>query len=548
MALLEPLYRISEICSQQGLEHVIVCPGSRSAALTLAFNRNAHIKTHVIVDERSAAFVALGMAQTSGKPVGLICTSGTAALNFSSAVAEAFFQKIPLLVLTADRPPEWINQHDGQTIFQKNVFGNHIIKSYDFPVDYTHPDSIWQIERQTQEALALTKTGPVHINIPIREPFYPETEEKYSGTARKLNYSFSDSVLSQNEWTRLLKKWNSADNIIIAVGQNHTPIDEALAILSQDSRVSVWVDVISNVNIENKVSTQDTFLPKLNETPEIDLLITTGQSFISKPLKQFFRKNKPSEHWHVDESVELIDPLQSVTDKILVSSEYFLTQLSEKVKSNNSNEVFWSNLNNLSTNYLSRFLENAPYGELKATKNILDNINSREILHVGNSMPVRYANVLAAFLTKGVKVYANRGTSGIDGIVSTALGQALVSNETVHCIVGDVSFFYDSNALFASKPANLKVYLMNNGGGNIFRIIEGPRNQEELESHFITNPNRSAKNLSEEAGFKYVPIHNEADLDLALKNKEDVATLFEIFLDGVKDSEIFRNLKAGFTL
>ncbi|MCD8538552.1 MAG: 2-succinyl-5-enolpyruvyl-6-hydroxy-3-cyclohexene-1-carboxylic-acid synthase, partial [Leadbetterella sp.] len=157
MALLEPLYRVSEICADRGIENVVICPGSRSAALTLAFVRNKKFRIRVITDERSAAFVALGWAQASGKATVLICTSGTAALNFSPAVAEAYFQGIPLLVLTADRPPEWINQHDGQTIFQQNIYGRHIVKAYEFPADYSHPDALWMIERQTHEALAFTR-------------------------------------------------------------------------------------------------------------------------------------------------------------------------------------------------------------------------------------------------------------------------------------------------------------------------------------------------------------------------------------------------------
>lgn len=547
MALLEPLYKVSEICSTFGVDNVVVCPGSRSAALTLAFTRNSKINTRVITDERSAAFVALGMAQVSNKPVVLICTSGTAGLNFAPAVAEAFFQRIPLLILTADRPPEWINQHDGQTIFQQNLFGNHIVKSYDFPVDYSHMDSIWQAERITNEALALTKTGPVHINIPIREPFYPKEGETFTGEHRTVAYFPTEQTLSENVWENLFQTWDNSSQIMIAVGQNHESLDDSLNTLSKLSNVTILSDVISNVNIDKKVSSHDTFIPMLEES-SVDLLVTVGKSFISKAFKQYFRKNKPTIHWHIEEQIELIDPLQSITHKIPVSATHFLAELSKRIQSDRITSENWQVSETKAKDYLKEFLSKAEYGEIKVIHTILGTLKSGEILHVGNSMPVRYTNLLGAFLPKNVIVCANRGTSGIDGIVSTAIGQALQSNKKTHCLVGDVSFFYDSNALFAAKPKNLCVYLLNNGGGNIFRMIDGPKAQPELESHFITNTGRSAKYMALEAGYSYHEIRSQKDLEIAINNKEDEAALFEIFLDGVHDSEIFKSLKAGFTL
>ncbi len=549
MALLDPLYRIADICAYHGIEYAVVSPGSRSAALTLAFNRNASINTTVIVDERSAGFVALGMAQKTKKPVVLICTSGTAALNYSPAVAEAYFQGTPLLILTADRPPEWINQHDGQTIFQRNVFGRHVIKAYELPVDYSHKDSIWHLERIVNEGLSIAANGPVHINIPIREPFYPNIGEEYAGDFRKVNYFSNQSILTDKDWQVLLNHWHTANKIIIAVGQNHENLNTALEKISKDPRVTIIADVISNVSIDNKISTHDTFILKLLDGNPKDLIITLGKSFISKPLKQYFRKNKPKIHWHVESNPELIDPFQSISDKILVNANYFFNVLAENINPKiHAREGSWKEKETHAKNYLQKFISNARFGELKATYHIIRNITPNEILHLGNSMPVRYVNILGCFLANGANVYGNRGTSGIDGIVSTAIGQAMMSDGVVHCLVGDVSFFYDSNALFAAKPSNLRIYLMNNSGGNIFRIIDGPKHQLELESHFITNPERTAESLCREADYQYTAIRTENELITAINNKESRAALFEIFLDGVSDSEIYRQLKAEFIL
>ncbi len=559
MALLEPLYRVSEICAYHGIENVVICPGSRSAALTLAFVRNKKFRTQVITDERSAAFIALGMAQASGKPTVLICTSGTAALNFSPAVAEAYFQCIPLLVLTADRPPEWINQHDGQTIFQQNIYGKHIVKSYDFPADYTHPDALWMIERLAHEALAFTRRGPVHINVPVREPFYPEEGEAYNGKFRPVSYLTGISVLDEGTWNSLMQVWDRAGSILIAVGQNQESLDEALTLLTGDPRVHVLADVISNADIRNKITSHDIFLGKDAALTQPDLLITCGKSFISKPFKQFFRKNKPVIHWHVEDRTELTDPLQSITLKITVPAGYFMQELAGR----STGKVYapagkrdWEGLEGRARTYLARFLEECPFGELKAIAMLLQHLAPGDVLHLGNSMPVRYANLLGSLLPEGVKVFSNRGTSGIEGVVSTAVGQALVSSGRVHCVVGDVSFFYDSNALFSvrpeARPENLSVYLIQNGGGNIFRIIDGPGKQEELESCFLTDQGRTAEGLGREAGYCYTAVRSETDLLNALKSKEgsipDRPALFEIYTDGVRDSGLFQQLKAGFTL
>ena len=180
--IIQPINNIAEICTQLGIVQAVLCPGSRSAPLTLAFARHPKIETFVIPDERSAGYMAMGLAQSSLKPVVLICTSGTAVSNLYPAIIEAFYQQIPLLVLTADRPPEWIDQQDGQTIRQQNIYQNHVLASYQFPASFDHEEIIWHAERMISKAILKAKgsiSGPVHVNIPIREPFYPAAEEDF---------------------------------------------------------------------------------------------------------------------------------------------------------------------------------------------------------------------------------------------------------------------------------------------------------------------------------------------------------------------------------
>jgi 2-succinyl-5-enolpyruvyl-6-hydroxy-3-cyclohexene-1-carboxylate synthase len=564
MPLLEPLYNIVELCALHGISDAIICPGSRSAALTLAFARNSRIRTRVIADERSAAFVALGMAMQSGDTVALVCTSGSAALNFAPAIAEAYFQEIPLLILTADRPPEWIHQYDGQTIFQENIYGKHVKKAYDLPVDYNHKDAQWQMQRLANEAIHLCQSvpkGPVHVNVPIREPFYPEGNERVFPIVQQVHFVPQKAVLSSEAWVDLLDIWQKSERKLIAIGQNSEDLNEELNGLSVEEGVVVLADIISNVGVEEKISSHDVFLSKAQNLKP-DLLITVGKSFISKGFKQYIRNHKPSYHWHIQPHPDLIDPTQSISHKIEVSAKYFFKELLEttdlqKLKTGDEEEendyfLEWSGLEEVSLRYLNKFLNNVDFGELKATAMLLESLSADFVLHLGNSMPVRYANILGGISKEGFEVSANRGTSGIDGIVSTAIGQALKTAKTVVCLVGDVSFFYDSNALFFGElPQNLRIVMINNGGGNIFRIIDGPSKQDELDSHFVTSQTRTAESLAMESGIRYLKATNMIEMaeGLEIITKGDPrAALLEVFTDGQADAEIFKALKAGFIL
>jgi 2-succinyl-5-enolpyruvyl-6-hydroxy-3-cyclohexene-1-carboxylate synthase len=569
MPVLESIFTISEICSKKNIKDVIVCPGSRNAALTLAFARNNNIKTHVLSDERSAAFVGLGMALQSNLTVGLVCTSGSAALNFAPAVAEAFFQEIPMLVLTADRPPEWINQYDGQTIFQKDVFGKNIKKSFELPSDYTHNDGIWHIERIINEAIDLTQSepkGPVHINVPIREPFYPAENESFNfdGKSRVIQLVESKKTLDSTIWAKLLEIWDGNENKLVAVGQNQIDINESLSYLQANESAVILGDVISNIHNSERafIISHDIFLSKINQKHiPIDLLITTGKSFISKAFKQFVRNNKPKYHLHIQEHEDLIDPLQSITHKINVSPQYFfkeLTDVLELRKGVNSLEEDetefqhnWKHAQSESFKYLSKFLNSNNYGELQAIAKVIDLCPENGILHLGNSMPVRYANMVIGFFNKKMEVFANRGTSGIDGILSTAIGQAHKTIKIVTCIIGDVSFFYDRNAFWSQNlPKNLRIVLINNGGGNIFRIIDGSGSQPELEEFFVNNQNQSAKSICVDANVQYLMTNSSEELNQKIQQLYDYEhiSLLEIFTDGEKDAEIFKEFKQGFVI
>ncbi len=562
MSIIKPLYHLSEICSLKEIEEIVICPGSRSAALTLAFTRNPDIETSVLADERSAAFVALGKSLATKKTVGLVCTSGSAALNFAPAIAEAFFQEIPLLVLTADRPPEWIHQYDGQTIFQSEIYGKHVKKSYQLPADYSHPDAIWSLERIINEAIDLSQShpkGPVHINVPIREPFYPAENEQFEfkGISRVINSLEIEKTIKNEDWQLLLEIWENAESKIIAVGQNFENLN---IVLKDPMGALVLGDIISNLNIENEIKMHDIFLAKSENLEAPELLITVGKSFISKSLKQYLRKNKPRYHWHIQQHQDVIDPFQSITHKIQMNENSFFKTLFETLDlrafkngdydETSEFETQWNNANEDAKKYLGKYLNKETFGELSTTSKVLEKIPNQSIIHLGNSMPVRYSNLVFGLDKQKYTVFCNRGTSGIDGILSTAVGHATKTEKIVTCLIGDMSYFYDINALWRSQiPNNLRIVLINNAGGNIFRIIDGPSKQPELDEYFVTSQQKNSRLTCKESGIIYLPVENNQDLNNALSSffdPSETAKLIEVFTNGEADAQIFKEFKAAF--
>ena len=551
MALLQHIFILSDLCSALGMRDVVICTGSRSAALTLAFNRNPQINTQVLADERSAGFLALGKSSISKIPTGLVCTSGSAAFNFAPAVSEAFFQEIPLVVFTADRPPEWIHQYDGQTIFQDAIFGKHVKKSYTLPTDYTHPDAAWALQRIVNEAYALATAepqGPVHINVPIREPFYPEKEETYAFGQNKFKKILTPKVaktLDTDTWTTIEHLWKSAQKPMIAIGQQmDMNLSNFLKLLPDKSLIVA--DAISNIHISEALNMQDLICSQLTEN-EPDLLITCGKSFISKAFKKYIRASHGKVHIHVQDQPDIIDPLQTMSHKLMVDPGYFFKKLAAIPIDSPSNSTFlnaWKSLNEKAKIHIDKILETAPWSQLLAIQQSLM-LATYDMVHIGNSMPVRYLNYLQAYIKPNTQILANRGTSGIDGIVSTAIGQAMQSQQETLCIVGDVSFFYDSNALFIYPfPKNLSIVVINNAGGNIFRQIDGPANTPELETHFVGRQTRNAQSLCQEACISYFKVTEVISLQKNLRAKGP--KVIEVFVDADTDVSLLKKLVADF--
>lgn len=563
----QPIYDIAELCARKDVTDAVLCPGSRCAPLTLAFTRHPHITPRTFSDERSAGFIALGMAQQKKNPVVVVCTSGTAVYNLAPAVAEAWFSETPLVVLTADRPSEWIAQHDGQTIHQAEIFGKHVKKFYQLPQDYDHADSQWAINRIVNEAINLARQepqGPVHINAPFREPLYPERNETttYSSDVRVMREHRNAYTLTDEQKQKIRQEWSSYHNILIVAGQQHP--DEALATalgsFFAKHDVPLVSDIISNLHEGGKsIRHADLFLGQASEdlkkTLRPDLLITFGQSLISKNVKLFLRKYTPQAHWHLQPEGTAADTFKHITDIFQTSPASFFGFISsvqqdetfENQKQHNYTKL-WEVEERRAQRTLADFFGSGDLAEMELVKELIDQLPEHSNLHLANSMSVRYANFIGLEARrKGIRVFSNRGTSGIDGCTSTSVGHHLASGRPTFLITGDVAFFYDRNAFWHNYPIpGLRVLLLNNHGGLIFNVIDGPASMPEAREYFITRQALKAQKLCEEFGFDHLTLDSRRKMRNVLKDFLDLdgrTKILEFETDVTLNKTVFDNLK-----
>jgi len=552
----QTIFDTAAICHLLGVRHAVFSPGSRNAPLSISFNQHKGIETFVIVDERSAGFIALGIAQQTKRPVVLCCTSGTALLNYGPAIAEAFYQQIPLVILSADRPPEWIDQWDGQTIRQQNLFSQYTKFFGQMPADVTSNDAKWEYNRKLNQAIIVANSGikgPTHLNIPFREPFYPTAGQHFifSEHLSPLNLTKGDFNLHPVEQEKLLSEWNQFERKMIIIG-HHDPFGDAeiqiLNELSFNQNIPIVADVISNGHPLNSViQHHDLLLNNSKYWKELapDLVLHLGKSLISKNLKLFLR-SQTVPVWQIDPNPTFADPFQSLT-KIIETTETEALVCFSKGKS--QEPIFinnWINCNQLTANQLKK--QPLDYSEAAAFQQVMDCLPDNCDLHLANSMPVRYANFFSC-RQSGIQVYANRGTSGIDGTNSTAVGHAFVTQRKVVLLTGDLSFLYDRNAfLHEYDLSNLYVIVFNNFGGGIFDLIPGPAQLPVnlRQKHFTTPHNKDMKKSAEDAGFAYLKANDEVTLQLALIGFFESGTkprLLEIQTDPAKNIKAFTILK-----
>ncbi|MBW6491232.1 MAG: 2-succinyl-5-enolpyruvyl-6-hydroxy-3-cyclohexene-1-carboxylic-acid synthase [Lentimicrobium sp.] len=551
------LHLLADILHQKGISRVVASPGSRNAPAIVILNRHPGLVLKSVIDERSAGFFALGMAQQLKETVALLCTSGSAALNYAPAVAEAYYQKIPLLVITADRPEEWIDQGDGQTIRQQNLFNGYVRKSFHLPQQASEKNIRWHFERSLCEAIDRTQfpaPGPVHVNLPLSEPLYDiEWPEKTEET-RYPSIVKSVSLTSANDLDYLGGIWNTTTSKMIVVGQ--LPPDERLKELlshfSDDPSVIILTETTANIFIPDTISCIDRTIELLEPDELIkfrpDLLLSLGGAVVSKKVKTLLRQMKPTHHWHINPDTDdfHLDTYQSLTYTIPSDPITFIGQLISVGKKTESNyKKIWLDRSRRHAERHEHFLHKTPYSDLSVYHSLFSAIPRNSHLHLGNSTPVRYAQLFEE--ASEFVCWSNRGTSGIDGCVSTAAGAAEICNFPIVVITGDIGFLYDSNALWNSNLSpRLRIVLINNGGGNIFRVIPGPDKYDELETLIETGHELNVKGIATTFGLSYFEAHSQVELDQRLPEffnieKNNKPALIEVFTSNKISAQVLKD-------
>ncbi len=516
---------LAYLLQEYGVHDVVISPGSRNAPLAIHFSETDALNCYSIVDERSAGFVALGMAKSLKKPVAVSCTSGSAAANYYPAVTEAFYQNTPLLLLTADRPADYVDIFDGQTIRQKNLYQQHSYGDFQLVEDSAEnadEENFNTIKKAIETCFE--QQGPVHINIPLAEPLYNLVSElprfpPVEKTIRQRKFDFPG---------RLAAQWNSAKRVMILVGTRDysDELEMQLSQLVKNHSVVVLKEANSNLRHPKFFGHIDRYIFNFTEADFAlyapDLLITVGQNVVSKKVKQFLRKAQPTAHWHVD-PIWQPDTYFALTEKVQTSPEKLFAELLKNVSLEPSPYYnLWDVLRDKKDRKHAEYCLRTGFSDFKLFEILSASLPEKANVHISNSSAIRYAQL---FDFPQNNIYCNRGTSGIDGSTSTAMGFAMKNPDQTVLVTGDISFFYDINGLWNNYiPPYTRIIVFNNGGGDIFKIIPGPSSTNALDEFIMTKHHKNAAHLA-------------AHFDLAYTVVDDEETLARIFENFFKPSE-----------
>ncbi|MBP6516268.1 MAG: 2-succinyl-5-enolpyruvyl-6-hydroxy-3-cyclohexene-1-carboxylic-acid synthase [Chitinophagales bacterium] len=525
------------VLKQLGLDHVVLSPGSRSAPLVQEFACYPEIKKHVLFDERSAGYFALGLAQQIRKPVAVFCTSGTAVLNLAPAICEAYHQKIPLIILTADRPSEAMGKGENQTINQIDIYKNYIKAFY----------NLAEGEALQQEQLVQTIVnsislhfGPVHINLPLREPLYN------TATASIFELPIveipTSPTLSKDDKAEISSAWKNANRKMIVCGMDHFQTAKLswLKLIQAQEDVILLHEPIANVALPDSIYNIDGTIASIKEieTYQPDVVITIGRQFTSKRLRNFIKTNTSVTHWHIsieNEQWDSFNRLQKVWN--CTDSEFLKVIAAVKTETSDWKKQW------LSIQPNATVFDNTTLTDFSVYQALAKAVPNDCIIQWGNSAPIRYSGLL--HFVASIEHFANRGTSGIDGCVSTAVGCAIANpDKQVFLFVGDLSFFYDSNALFYSPfPANLRIVIVNNSGGNIFRLIEGQKEETLMQNYFEVQHQHSAKALAEQFSMHYFSCEKNEELEKTIERffGYNNCCILELKTDATSSVDTYKN-------
>ena len=490
----------------------MVCPGSRNSAIVHNLNECSSIQCYPVTDERSAGFYAMGMAQALKQPVVVCVTSGTALLNLAPAMAEAFYQHIPLVAISADRPQQWIDQLDGQTLPQSDALGRFVKKAVSL-LEPHDAEEKWYCNRLVNEALlAAMRGGPVHINVPITEPLFEYSVDELPAE-RKIAYAAAD--MSPATLSHVTRMFLSATRPMLISGQPMNPLlDEAVSIVGDDEE----------------------YVP--------DFVLYIGGSIVSKRLKRFLRKAK--ETWVVNNTGEIADTFMNLTHVFQGDGEAVADHIRfMMVMEPHPFIQKWDDL--LARIRLQAESYEPAYSELAAVKYFEHYVGDAEV-HYANSSAIRLANSFAQH-----PVWCNRGVNGIEGSLSTAAGFSCVTDKRVYCVIGDLSFFYDQNALWNQNlQGNFRILLLNNGRGGIFNMLPGLEQSPARDQYVAAAHHTSAEGICQQNDIVYISASDmpqlHAGIDTLLNIESDRPVLLEVFTDPYDDEQTLKDYYKTFKI
>tara|TARA_R100000935_G_scaffold1439_1_gene4528 strand:+ start:82867 stop:84537 length:1671 start_codon:yes stop_codon:yes gene_type:complete len=536
---------VTQLCLAKGITHIVISPGSRNAPLIIGFTEHPDFKNYSIVDERCAAFFALGLAQQLQKPVAVVCTSGSALLNYFPAVAEAFYSDIPLVVLSADRPEDLVEIGDGQTIQQEQVYGKHSLYAANCREGQKH-----QVFNETEINIALNTAielrGPVHINIPFSEPLYHTADDLSVRPQHVPARKKTPEKIEGDAFEDFLETWNSSAKKMVLVGVlNPNSIEEKqIQALAADKSVLVLTETTSNLHHPNFIPAIDQLISSLSENElealQPDVLLTFGGMVVSKRIKAFLRKFQPKTHWHID-SKKAYDTFFALDVHCKTMPNYFLKTLYSKARPVKSEyKKQWLDIRKHRLSKHEDYLAEIPFSDFKVFSIVFQALPKAIQLQLANSASIRYAQLFE--LDPSFQVFCNRGTSGIDGSTSTAIGAAVASSKQTVFITGDLSFFYDSNALWNDFiPNNFRIIIVNNSGGGIFRILPGDKQSDNFKTYFETKHQLTAVQMCDMYELEYTSASSEREVSSALQDffqESERPRVLEIFTPSEVNDQI----------
>ncbi|MCC8037520.1 MAG: 2-succinyl-5-enolpyruvyl-6-hydroxy-3-cyclohexene-1-carboxylic-acid synthase [Bacteroidales bacterium] len=540
---------LARLLVAHGVKRAVLSPGSRNAPLVAAISRQEGIKSYVTIDERAAAFEALGMAEISGESVAIVCTSGTALLNYAPAVAEAYYKKLPLIVVSADRPAEWIDQDDSQTLRQPGALANFVKRSYNLRAEARDDTQRWWVNREINDALTLAQSGvcgPVHINISIDAPLCPATPAVGEQRVVTLVEPRLDLTASQARW---LATELAPPRRVMVVAGFHAPndaINRALARMGRMNNVVVLAENLANLRFPELISRIDTVLSQIPQDREANyrpnVVITYGGALVSRLVKRFLRRADGVEHWHVGVSDHTIDCFQHLVKRVDVAPELFFPALASALYSHRGYSTYaqlWAALAKDAYASHEGFVAHAPWCDLKAFSLMMPALPRNLYLQISNGTAIRYTQL---FDCASPRLDCNRGVSGIDGSTSTAVGASVVHPNVL--ITGDMSAQYDIGAFSSQQlTSRTRIIVMCNGGGAIFRFVGDTSELPELDRYLAVGVRLPLEDLCKGYGLTYLSAHDEKSLAKALPRlwqTSDRPVLLAVYTDGILSAEILR--------